>query len=494
MRNKLYYYRSKDEFDKFYAENNQNVLSIEFERTKELIEKESQNIVDITNMVAFTNTNQANIYPALINLQHLNDKTKIIINKEWYTQALYLFPTIFSEAIPLFNDETENEINLKLLRKDIFYYYDFQYKYLLKYTESNKILLTTFAAFQKYNNFDNKILLDISTTMLALKGAPHITFMLEQCLMSSDTNISIVVNYNKLEEVKDILRLSFNNYKNITELYSEIPNKPNDARKGEDSEVPIKICDLNQNEINVLFENINTKLIGHSKFKSVLISQLKNFLALNKIGERKIFSMFLLGKPGLGKTEIGKIISNTLNDNSKVIKINFGNYSSQDALNSLIGSPAGYIGCEGGELGKKINSNKVGVIICDEFEKADSEIKNFFLELLEDGKFTDSMSREYDLNGYIIVFTSNLKNKVEFKSKLSPEFESRVNLICEFTPLTVEEKKEYINFQINSCIEKMKKEEINVKFKLEDILIPYTDTDDLREIRNRILNKISEFL
>ena len=494
MRNKLYYYRSKDEFDKFYAENNQNVLSFEFERTKELIEKESQNIVDITNMVAFTNTNQENIYPALINLQHLNDKTKIIINKEWYTQALYLFPTIFSEAIPLFNDETENEINLKLLRKDIFYYYDFQYKYLLKYTESNKILLTTFAAFQKYNNFDNKILLDISTTMLALKGAPHITFMLEQCLMSSDTNISIVVNYNKLEEVKDILRLSFNNYKNITELYSEIPNKPNDARKGEDSEVPIKICDLNQNEINVLFENINTKLIGHSKFKSVLISQLKNFLALNKIGERKIFSMFLLGKPGLGKTEIGKIISNTLNDNSKVIKINFGNYSSQDALNSLIGSPAGYIGCEGGELGKKINSNKVGVIICDEFEKADSEIKNFFLELLEDGKFTDSMSREYDLNGYIIVFTSNLKNKVEFKSKLSPEFESRVNLICEFTPLTVEEKKEYINFQINSCIEKMKKEEINVKFKLEDILIPYTDTDDLREIRNRILNKISEFL
>ena len=78
MRNKLYYYRSKDEFDKFYAENNQNVLSFEFERTKELIEKESQNIVDITNMVAFTNTNQANIYPALINLQHLNDKTKII--------------------------------------------------------------------------------------------------------------------------------------------------------------------------------------------------------------------------------------------------------------------------------------------------------------------------------------------------------------------------------------------------------------------------------
>lgn len=92
--------------------------------------------------------------------------------------------------------------------------------------------------------------------------------------------------------------------------------------------------------------------------------------------------MFLLGKPGLGKTEIGKIITNALNPDSKIIKINFGNYTSQDALNSLIGSPAGYIVCEGGELSKKINSNKVGLIICDEFEKADSEIKNFFLELL----------------------------------------------------------------------------------------------------------------
>ena len=204
--------------------------------------------------------------------------------------------------------------------------------------------------------------------------------------------------------------------------------------------------------------------------------------------------MFLLGKPGLGKTEIGKIISKTLNADSKIIKINFGNYSSQDALNSLIGSPAGYIGCEGGELSKKVNSNKVGVIICDEFEKADSEIKNFFLELLEDGRFTDSMSREYDINGYIIVFTSNIQNENEFKNRVSPEFESRVNLICEFMPLTLAEKKEYVIFQINCCIEKMKKEGLKINFKPEDITISYNDTDDLREIKNKILNKISEFI
>ena len=491
MRNKLYYYRNKKEFDRFYDENSQKILTFEFVESKKAIEEESHNIIDITNMVAFTDTNQANIYSALINLQNLNDKTQIIINKDWHEKALYLFPTIFYEAVPLFDDETSNEICLESFRKDIFYYNDNQYEDLLKYTESHHIVLTNFATLQKYNNTDNKILLDISSTILAIKGASHIVYMLEQYLLSSGENISIIVNYNKLEEVQDILRLSFKGYKNISELYSEIPNNIYQEENLKDS---IKISDLTKSEVNVLFENINTKLIGHNEFKATLISQLKKFLILNKIGERKIFSMFLLGKPGLGKTEIGKIISKTLNDKSKIIKINFGNYSSQDALNSLIGSPAGYIGCEGGELGKKVNSNKVGVIICDEFEKADSEIKNFFLELLEDGRFTDSMSREYDLNGYIIVFTSNIQNEDGFKNKMSLEFESRVNLICEFTPLTIEEKKEYIKFQINSCIEKMKKEGIDIKFKSKDIVIPFNDTDDLREIKSRVLNKISEFI
>ncbi|MCI9586174.1 MAG: ATP-dependent Clp protease ATP-binding subunit, partial [Bacilli bacterium] len=470
MRNKLYYYRNKKEFDKFYQENNQEILIFEFIESKKVIEEGTQNIIDITNMVAFVDTNQANIYSALINLQNLNDETQIIINKDWYEKALYFFPTIFDEAVPLFDAESSNKICLNSFRRDIFYYNDNQYDDLLKYTEQHKIVLTNFVTLQTYSNNDNKILLDISSTIAAIEGASHIIYMLEQFFLSIGENIIIIVNYNKLEKVKDILRLSFKDYKSISELYPDISHN---LYQTENLDDPIRIIDLDKRKIDVLFENINNNLIGHQDFKSNLVSQLKKFLTLNKIGERKIFSMFLLGKPGLGKTEIGKIISKTINPDSKIIKINFGNYSSQDALNSLIGSPAGYIGCEGGELGKKVHSNKVGVIICDEFEKADSEIKNFFLELLEDGRFTDSLSREYDLNGYVIIFTSNIKDENEFKNKMSPEFESRINLICEFIPLTEEEKTKYVNFQINHCIEKMEKEGIDIKFKLEDINVIY---------------------
>lgn len=491
MRNKLYYYRNKDEFDKFYNESQKKIIPFEFVETKRLVEDESDNIIDITNMVAYTDTNQANIYSAIINLRDLDDRNQIIINKDWYEKALYFFPTVFDEALPLFDNEISHEICLKSSEFILFYYNDNQYDDLLQYAQQNKIIVTNFASLQKYTNCDNEILLDITSTIASIKGSPQLIYLLEQYFASSKNNIKVIVNYNKLDDVKEVLRLTFRSYQNISELYHEITKASSEFEKIEN---PIRIVDLNEYEINNLFDNINNKLIGHSDFKSRLISQLKKFLVLNKIGERKIFSMFLLGKPGLGKTEIGKIISKTLNADSKIIKINFGNYSSQDALNSLIGSPAGYIGCEGGELSKKVNSNKVGIIICDEFEKADSEIKNFFLELLEDGRFTDSMSREYDINGYIIVFTSNIQNENEFKNRISPEFESRVNLICEFMPLTPAEKKEYIIFQINCCIEKMKREGLEIKFKPEDITILYNDTDDLREIKNRILNKISEFV
>ena len=491
MRNKLYYYRNKDEFDKFFNESQKKILPFEFVETKRIVEDESDNIIDITNMVAYTDTNQANIYSAIINLRDLDDRNQIIINKDWYEKALYFFPTVFDEALPLFDNEISHEICLKSSEFILFYYNDNQYDDLVQYAQQNKIIVTNFASLQKYANCDNEILLDITSTIASIKGSPQLIYLLEQYFASSKNNIKVIVNYNKLDDVKEVLRLTFRCYQNISELYHEITKASSEFEKIEN---PIRIVDLNEYEINNLFDNINNKLIGHSDFKSRLISQLKKFLVLNKIGERKIFSMFLLGKPGLGKTEIGKIISKTLNADSKIIKINFGNYSSQDALNSLIGSPAGYIGCEGGELSKKVNSNKVGIIICDEFEKADSEIKNFFLELLEDGRFTDSMSREYDINGYIIVFTSNIQNENEFKNRISPEFESRVNLICEFMPLTPAEKKEYIIFQINCCIEKMKREGLEIKFKPEDITILYNDTDDLREIKNRILNKISEFV
>lgn len=117
--------------------------------------------------------------------------------------------------------------------------------------------------------------------------------------------------------------------------------------------------------------------------------------------------MLLLGPSGVGKTETARILSNLLAPGQPLPKINFGNYSSKDSLNSLIGSPRGYIGSEEGELALKIEASESGVILIDEFEKANPAVWNFFLDLLESGHFTDSQGAMHDLDGYTIVFTSN---------------------------------------------------------------------------------------
>lgn len=491
MRNKIYYYRNKEEFDKFYNEHLGKIIPFEFVEAKKIIEEKSDNIIDITNMISYIDTNYSSIYAAIINLKNLDSKNKIIINKDWHEKALYLLPTIFDESLPLFDEEKSTEIYMESSKITLFYYTDAQYEKLLEYTKQNKIIVSNFASIQKYTNYDSELVLDITNIIASSEENSSLIYILEQYFAHIKSNIKVIINYNKLDEVKKTLRLVFSKYENVSELYNEVTNILPETKV---VDKPVKITDLNENKIINLFNNINDDLIGHTNFKMKLISQLKKFLILNKIGEQKIFSMFLLGKPGLGKTEIGKIISKTLNPDSKIIKINFGNLSSKDALNSLIGSPAGYIGCEGGELSKKVSLNKVGVVICDEFEKADSEIKNFFLELLEDGQFTDSMGREHDLNGYVIIFTSNIHDKKEFKQKISPEFESRVNLICEFTPLTSKEKKKYVKFQMNCFKEKIKKENPKVNINLKNIEIQYEDTDDLREIKKRVLDKMSEFL
>lgn len=141
--------------------------------------------------------------------------------------------------------------------------------------------------------------------------------------------------------------------------------------------------------------------------------------------------------------------------NQDIIKINFGNYSNEGVLNSLIGSPLGYIGSEeGGELINKMKNSKSKVILIDEFEKATPSVFNFFYELLEDGKFTDRHGREHNLDGYIIVFTSNVL-KEDFNKLIPNSLVSRFDLVYRFVELSVQDRKEFIKEFAEELIAKM---------------------------------------
>ena len=213
------------------------------------------------------------------------------------------------------------------------------------------------------------------------------------------------------------------------------------------------IVDCKDDSIISLEQYLNNNLFGNPKFKVRLIQELKRFRIFNKLGERKVFSAFVCGPSGIGKTLTAKLLHDYLAPKERYIKINLGNYSDHNALSSLIGSPRGYIGSSKGELSSKIADSKSTVILIDEFEKASQEVHNFFLELLADGKFTDSQGREYDLDKYIIIFTSNIDDN-EYIKKIPPELRSRFDLVYKMALLTDSEKEAYIRYKTGYYVDK----------------------------------------
>lgn len=216
---------------------------------------------------------------------------------------------------------------------------------------------------------------------------------------------------------------------------------------------PKRLIDLDDSETKELLDQFVHDLIGQDNFKDDFRKQVEIFRLFSSIGEQPILSLFLIGPSGVGKTETARILSSLLAPGESLAKINFGNYSSKDSLNSLIGSPRGYMGSEEGELTMKIERSKSGVILIDEFEKGDSAVWSFFLDLLENGKFTDSQGEEHDLNGYTVVFTSNTP-RAEVQDKFPPELLSRFDLKVEFSPLSDKEKMSFVSRYIASVAKK----------------------------------------
>lgn len=291
------------------------------------------------------------------------------------------------------------------------------------------------------------IYLDITSVIHMLETNKSKEIEFEGYFNDLPTNITVIVREDLIKYIKESLPYSF------SEIIEIEPIKRRGRKKAIVDNSKLKIIDFDKNNVDNFFLNFDKKLFGHVEFKAQFQKNIKSFRIFNKMGEHKIFSLFLFGLSGIGKTQVGRIIHSQLAPNEPMIKINFGNYSDQNALSSLIGSPRGYFGSETGELKEKIDNSKSGVIIIDEFEKADLRLHNFFLELLEDGKFTDSLGRTTNLNGYIIVFTSNIQ-KEKYEQIVSPELRSRFDCVAYFNELSIVDKDNYVKYYANNMISK----------------------------------------
>ena len=256
------------------------------------------------------------------------------------------------------------------------------------------------------------------------------------------------------------------------------------------------IVDIDQKDFDGVMNYLNQNLFGNDLFKRRLKEELTKYRLFNRMDQQPIFSVLICGASGIGKTEVARLLHQKLAADEPIIKINFGNYSAQDALNSLIGSPRGYIGSNKGELPDKLMRSRSKVILIDEFEKASRSVYNFFLQLLEEGKFTDSLGREYDLNKYIIIFTSNMP-KEKVGEYLPPELRSRFSYKCAFWPLSTKEKENYVAFKSEQYLNKIKQEcpAIDSTLKASDIVdIDVSQYSNLRDMNSEIMRQITDAL
>jgi len=293
-------------------------------------------------------------------------------------------------------------------------------------------------------------IVDISS----LSGLNSLQYNAESLFPYFNENITFISDKENKKIFEYELRFCFIEFTDL-EIVEGIIVTDEDEIKFKKPLIHKKIIDISNEEVYSFLKAFSSEIYGHEKFKDDFSKLITNFRVFNKLGEHKILSLFLMGDSGVGKTEVARAIHKCLGGKGKLAKINFGNYSSDNSLNSLIGSPRGYIGSEEGEIFIRVKNSDIGLILIDEFEKSNSTLFNYFLDVLENGKMSSSLGEEIDLNGFIIIFTSNI-NKEDFTKIISPELRSRFDYKGYFTLLFHRDKQKFVDFRIKSIIQKFK--------------------------------------
>lgn len=378
------------------------------------------------------------------------------------------------------------------MNKKIIYEYDRRNcKLFAKQIEENSGSIVNWAFFSKN---DNKLQL--------LQGTKSLYIDLSSLFHSEDRAEMIIplieTLFNATSDGAEIYYIVENQYaKSLADyLYYRVEGiKSLEEKIGIELDEINNIIDIDNDKFNTIMSNFSNQLFGNHIFKDRFKEELIKYRFFNRIGCQPIFSVLICGASGIGKTEVARILHRELSPKEPMIKINFGNYSTQDALNSLIGSPRGYIGSSKGELTDKLQHSKSNVILIDEFEKAGKPVYNFFLQMLEDGKFTDSLGREYDLNKYIIVFTSNIA-KENVGQYIPPELRSRFSCKFSFGLLSKAEKEAYIEYKLKQYSEQIMKAYGNIsESDLERVIsIDVSKYQNIRSINNEMMRQLAHSL
>lgn len=302
-------------------------------------------------------------------------------------------------------------------------------------------------------------------------------FELEQAENKYDLEQAAILRHGKIPQLEKELEELNNTEKN--KILSDTVTD-NDIAKiiAKWTNIPVtKLISSEKEKLLALEDNMKKRVMGQDEALELVSDAVIKSRSGIKDPNRPIASFMFLGPTGVGKTEVARTLAYELFDDERhMIRIDMSEYMEKFSVSRLIGSPPGYVGYEeGGQLTEAVRRNPYSIVLFDEVEKAHPEVLNLLLQILDDGRVTDSNGRTVDFKNTIIIMTSNLGSEYildgntnlvmkEVREHFRPEFINRIDEIIVFNPLS----KEAISGILDKIIHDIEKRlsDINIKINL----------------------------
>ena len=268
----------------------------------------------------------------------------------------------------------------------------------------------------------------------------------------------------------------------------------------------VKIAEEESETLLHLEDELHKRVIGQDDAVTAVAKAVRRARAGLKDPKRPIGSFLFLGPTGVGKTELARALASSLfGDESAMIRLDMSEYMEKHTVSRLVGAPPGYVGYEeGGQLTDAVRRKPYSVILLDEVEKAHADFFNILLQVLDDGRLTDSQGRTVDFRNTVIIMTSNLgakalhknsselgflapkksesstnqSNSIDFKEAkksvmdavkrhFRPEFLNRIDEMIVFRPLTEEDLKHIVSILMSDVTKRLKERELQLEITSE---------------------------
>jgi ATP-dependent Clp protease ATP-binding subunit ClpB len=329
----------------------------------------------------------------------------------------------------------------------------------------------------------------------AKKNVENLKFQAEQAEREGNYGLVAEIRYGRLKEQESIIE---SEQQKLAQLQSNSKMLKEEVDPEEIADVvsrwtgiPVtRLVESEKAKLLRLESELGKRVVGQTEAITAISDAVRRSRAGLADEKKPIGSFIFLGTTGVGKTELAKALSEFLfNDENAMTRIDMSEYQERHAVSRLVGAPPGYVGYEeGGQLTEAVRRKPYSVILLDEIEKAHPDVFNILLQVLDDGRLTDSKGRVVNFKNTIVIMTSNLgsqiiqdnydrakdpdseelffKTKEEvlalLKQSLRPEFLNRVDEVIMFTPLGRSHVEKIVRLQLAMLSERLAKSEIKL--------------------------------